>query len=357
MTRHRKTTLADIAAKTGYGTNTVSLALRGSTRISREARDKIAKAATDLDYVPNNSAKSLVTKKSNTVGMLVEYLTNPQPTAVATALEREMADRGYGVLFATSSTPEQETAAIDMFRRNGVDGLLIYPVDHTNLDHLRRLRSRNFPIVMLVGMRDTGLDAVGVDEFQASYDATTHLIALGHTKIGALGPLANKPLKIEGFKHAHRVHGLPLDDNQICEPIGFSMAAGYEAMERLSQRNLGLTALFASGDMYALGAMHWAKVNGVNVPEQLSIVGYDNIEFGEFSHTSLTSVRNDGPTLAKAAVERLMQLIDSDSKLPAPTLNLLPGELVIRESSARPGGRSWVDGEASYGVKLAETGK
>lgn len=343
MSRTGKTTLADIATKTGYGTNTVSLALRGSTRISQEARDIIAKAAADLDYVPNNSAKSLVLKKSHTVGMLVEYLTNPQPTAVATELQREMSERGYGVLFATSSTPEQETAAIEMFRRHGVDGLLIYPVDHTSIEHLRKLRARNFPVVMLVGMRDTGLDAVGVDEFQASYDATTHLIALGHTKIGALGPLVDKPLKIDGFRHAHRVHGLPLDERQIVEPVGFSMGAGYDGMRELVAREFGLTALFASSDMYGLGAMRWAKDNGVSVPEQLSIVGYDNIEFGEFSHTSLTSVRNDGATLAKAAVERLMQLIDCDAKLPAPTLNLLPGELIIRESSARPGARSWVN--------------
>lgn len=341
MTRQRKSTLADIAAKTGYGTNTVSLALRGSTRISQAARDTILKAAEALDYVPNNSAKSLVLKRSNTVGMLVEYLTNPQPTAVATALQREMSDRGYSVLFASSSTPQQETAAIEMFRRHMVEGLLIYPVDHTKLNHLRRLRERNFPIVMLVGARDTGLDAVGVDEFQASYDATTHLIALGHKKIGALGPIKDKPLKIEGFRHAHRVHGLPLDERQIFEPVGFSMAAGFDGMGALVERNLGLTALFASSDMFALGAMRWAKVNGVSVPEQLSIVGYDNIEFGEFSHTTLTSVRNDGATLAKAAVERLIALMETDPPLPPPTLTLLRGELVIRESSSRPGQRAW----------------
>ena len=341
LARQRKSTLADIAAKTGYGTNTVSLALRGSTRISQAARDKILKAAEALDYVPNNSAKSLVLKRSNTVGMLVEYLTNPQPTAVATALQREMSDHGYSVLFASSSTPQQETAAIEMFRRHMVDGLLIYPVDHTKLSHLRRLRERNFPVVMLVGARDTGLDAVGVDEFQASYDATTHLIALGHKSIGALGSIKDKPLKIEGFRHAHQVHGIPLDERQIFEPVGFSMAAGFDGMGALTGRNLGLTALFASSDMFALGAMRWAQVNGVSVPEQLSIVGYDNIEFGEFSHTTLTSVRNDGTTLAKAAVERLIALMETDAPLPPPTLTLLPGELVIRESSSRPGQRAW----------------
>lgn len=342
MTAGRKTTLADIAAKTGYGVNTVSLALRGSTRISQAAREMIGRAAEELDYIPNATAKSLVTSRSHTVGMLVEYLTNPQPTAVATALQREMAARGYSVLFATSATPEQETAAIEMFRRHNVDGLLIYPVDHTSLEHLQRLRARNFPVVMLVGARDTGLDAVGVDEFQASYDATTHLIALGHTKIGALGPLRDKPLKLEGFRHAHRVHGLALEEIQLVEPVGFSMEAGFTAMETLAARNPGMTAVFASSDMFALGAMRWAKLKGLRVPEDLSIVGYDNIEFGAFSHTTLTSVKNDGATLAKAAAEKLMTLMEGAKPLPAPTLTLLPGELVIRESSARPGQRGWV---------------
>jgi LacI family transcriptional regulator len=353
LKRHRKPTLADIAAKTGYGMNTVSLALRGSTRISQSAREKIRKAAEALDYVPNNSAKSLVLKKTHTVGMLLQDLTNPQPTAVATALQREMSKRGYGVLFATCSTAEEEKEAIEMFRSHMVDGLLIYPVDHTKLDHLHRLRARNFPIVMLVGARDTGLDAVGVDEFQAAFDATTHLIALGHTRIGALGSVDLKPLKIEGFKHAHRVHGLALDEGQIFDPIELSTNAGYEGMRTLTERNSGLTAVFAASDIFGLGIMRWARLNGVSVPEQLSIVGYDNIEMAEFAHTSLTSVRNDGEILAKAAVDRLITLINSDLPLPPPTLTLLPGELEIRESSARPGARAWASGLQNSPLVLA----
>jgi LacI family transcriptional regulator len=341
LTRHRKPTLADIAAQTGYGVNTVSLALRGSTRISEAARDAILKAATALDYVPNNYAKSLVLKRSNTVGMLLEDLTNPQTSSVAMALQREISKRGYGVLFAASKTAEQETAAIEMFRSHMVDGLLIYPVDHNNLDHLRNLRERNFPIVMLVGARDTGLDAVGVDEFQASFEATTHLIALGHTKIGALGSVHLKPLKLDGFRHAHLVHGLPMDERQIFDPLEFSAAAGFRGMGTLAERNLGLTAVFASGDLYGLGVMRWAKANGISVPEELSVVGYDNIEMAEFAHTSMTSVRNDGLTLAKAAVERLITLMQAEHPLPPPTLTLLPGDLEIRESSSRPGMRSW----------------
>jgi LacI family transcriptional regulator len=117
-------------------------------------------------------------------------------------------------------------------------------------------------------------------------------------------------------------------------------------MKELSAREPQLTTLFASSDVYGLGAMRWAQDNGISVPEQLSIVGYDNIEFGRFSHTSLTTVRNDGATLAKAAVSRLMQLMEADPKLPEPTLNLLHGELIIGESTSRPGTLSWTNNES-----------
>jgi LacI family transcriptional regulator len=343
VTRTGKPTLADIAARTGYGTNTVSLALRGSTRISQAARDVIRAAAEAMDYVPNNYAKSLVLRRSHTVGMLMEDLTNPQPTAVATALQRELSKLGYGVLFATNDTADQEARAIEMFRSRMVDGLLIYPVDHTKLDHLRRLRARNFPIVLLVGARDTGLDAVGVDEFQAAFDATTHLIALGHTKIGAIGSINLKPLKIAGFRHAHAVHGLVLDPAQIVDPPEHSTMAGFESMRRLHERKLGLTAVFAASDIFGLGVLRWARVNGVSVPEDLSIVGYDNIEIAEFAFTSLTTVRNDAGTLAKAAVERLLTLMNAEAPLPPPALTLLHGDLEIRESSSRPGHRAWIE--------------
>ena len=341
LSKHRKPTLADIAAQTGYGVNTVSLALRGSTRISEGARETILKAARALDYVPNNSAKSLVLKRTNTIGMLLEDLTNPQTSSVAMALQHEMSMRGFGVLFAARSSFEEELAAIEMFRSHMVDGLLIYPVNHNKLDHLRALRARNFPIVMLVGARDTGLDAVGVDEFQAAFDATTHLIALGHTKIGALGAGRLKPLKLEGFMHAHRVHGLPIHERQILDIDDYSVAAGFEGMSRLAERNHDLTALFAFGDIYGLAAMRWAKVSGIKVPEDFSIVGYDNTEVGAYAFTSLTSIKNDGPTLARLAVERLVTLMTTEAPLPPPSLTLLRGELEIRESSSRPGMRAW----------------
>ena len=154
MAKH-KARLKDIAERTGYGTNTVSLALRGSTRISAAAREKIAKAAEELDYVPNHIAKSLVSRRSNTVGLILHEITNPILTTAAETIQRTLAARGYGVLFASSNgSLEAEMRAIDMFRSRMVDGLLIYPVRHGQLEHLKRLREHNFPVVLLA---DRGL--------------------------------------------------------------------------------------------------------------------------------------------------------------------------------------------------------
>jgi LacI family transcriptional regulator len=339
VARQAKPTLADIAARTGYGTNTVSLALRGSTRISRQARDTIAAAARELDYVPNNHAKSLVLQKSHMVGMLLHEITNPLLTSVARALQLELARRGYGVMFATNSSPEEEDLAIEMLRSRMVDGLLIYPVDHRRLDHLRRLRERNFPVVLLIGTDEGGIDSVGVDEFRGAFDATTHLIALGHRRIGAIALTRTNTEKLEGYRHAHEVHGLEVMDSRVESPGADNIAAAVEAMDRLMVRNPDITAVFTASDTFALGALRWARLNGISVPEQLSVVGFDNIESAELAVTSLSTIKNDVSLLAATAVDRLMQLVETDGPLPEPTSVLLRGELIARESSAQRGRR------------------
>ena len=331
----RNPTLADIAARTGYGTNTVSLALRGSTRISEKARNSVQAAAMALDYVPNNHAKSLVLNKSQTVGMILQDITNPLMNSVGKALQLELARRGYAVLFATNETTANEDRAIEMFRARMVDGLLIYPLDHKRLDHLRRLRSHNFPVVLLIGSDNVHLDAVGIDEFRGAYDATTHLIALGHRHIGAIVRTDSNTEKLEGFRHAHKVHGIPLGDTQVVAIAQNSVAFGIEAMDVLTAREPRITAVFAATDVLALGVLRWAHLNNIHVPRDLSVVGFDNIEAAEYAVTSLTTVTNDITQAARSAVDRLLVLIEAEGTLPPPASKLLRGDLVIRESSAR----------------------
>src|SRR6478735_10568976 len=133
--------LKDIADKTGFSTNTVSLALRQSPRIPQQTRDIIQRAASELNYLPNQIAKSLVSRETKTIGLVLTDITNPTLTHTAQAIEKALAERGYGTLFATSNnTLSEEIRAIEMVRARQVDGILIYPTGHRQLDHLRSLR-------------------------------------------------------------------------------------------------------------------------------------------------------------------------------------------------------------------------
>ena len=329
-----KARLKDIAERTGYGTNTVSLALRGSTRISVAAREKIAKAAEELDYVPNHIAKSLVSRRSNTVGLIMHELTNPILTTAAETIQRALAARGYGVLFASSNgSLEAEMRAVELFRARMIDGLLIYPVRHGQLDHLKRLRERSFPVVMLVGIEGSGIDAVGIDEHAGAYDATRHLIEGGHRRIAALvTPQYQTDRKFRGYAEALASAGLSVDP-RIVGACVTSIRGGLDGMAAVMEGPDVPTAVFASNDLLALGALRWAKLNGVEVPGRIAIVGFDDDEAARYAVTPISTINNDVDALAQRSVARLMQLVEAGPLLPPAEAELLRGRLIVREST------------------------
>lgn len=332
----QKVRLQDIAEKTGYGTNTVSLAMRGSTRISAAAREKILKAAIELDYIPNHIAKSLASRRSNTVGLILHEITNPILTSVAEKIQLALAARGYGVLFATSNGNfEEELRAIEMFRSRMVDGLLIYPLEHSNLEHLKRLRDQSFPVVLLVGTRDTGIDAVGIDEYTGAYDATWHLIERGHRRIGAIFPPDFETRsKYFGYTAALGAAGIAVDPLMVGTFPDHSIRGGIEATAKIMHVPDAPTAIFASSDVLALGVLRWASLHSRNVPEDLAIIGFDGVESARYAMRALSTINTDVDELANCSVARLMELIDANGTLPAPCASLLRGHLIVRESTA-----------------------
>jgi len=329
--------LKDIADKTGFSTNTVSLALRESPRIPEPTRLLIRQAAAELNYLPNQIAKSLVSRETKTIGLVLTDITNPVLTRVAQTIEIALAARGYGTLFATSNnTLAEEMRAVELFRARQVDGMLIYPSGHRQLDHLRPLRRANLPIVLLVGDPDAGLDAVCMDERRGAYKAVRHLIDSGHTRIGMIDG-ANRYgnlEKREGYQQALREAGIAEDAALRVDPQGHSVEKGYWAAEALLGGGARPTALFAGNDSLALGALRWAIRHGLRVPDDLAIVGMDNIEFAEYAAVPLTTVNYAVETVTQMAVERLMQLISSD-QLPEPRVTQIDPDLVVRDSSQK----------------------
>jgi LacI family transcriptional regulator len=332
--------LKDIADRTGFSVNTVSLALRGNPRIPEETASLIREAARALNYLPNQVAKSLVSRETKTIGLVLTDITNPTLTRVAQAIEIALAERGYSTLFATSNNDlEEERRAIAVFQSRQVDGMLIYPRSHRDLDHIRQLRRANYPVVLLVADPDAGVDAVCIDERRGAYRAVRHLIDIGHKRIGILdgGQRLGNLEKRDGYVMALEEAGLPFAPALVADPHGHSVIRGFWAMDRLMNAPDRPTAVFAANDSLALGALRWTQKNGLKVPEDVSIVGFDNIEFAEHAATPLTSVNYETQLVTDLAVSRLLELVTTEGSLPDPRVTLIDPELIVRESSRRRG--------------------
>jgi LacI family transcriptional regulator len=328
--------LKDIADKTGFSTNTVSLALRQSPRIPQQTRDIIQRAATELNYLPNHIAKSLVSRETKTVGLVLTDINNPTLTHTAQAIEIALAERGYGTLFATSNnTLSEEIRAIELFRSRQVYGMLVYPTSHRQLDHIRPLRLANYPVVLLVGDPDAGIDAVCMDERRGAYKAARHLIDMGHRKLGIIdsaNPLGNLE-KLQGYQQALQEAGIDFDAGFWVDPHGHNAERGYWAMDTLMSGKRRPTAVFAANDTLAIGALRWCQIHNMRVPDDVAIIGFDNIEYGEYASVPLSTVNYAVEVVTRMAVDRLMRLISSGDTLPEPRVTQIDPDLVIREST------------------------
>jgi LacI family transcriptional regulator len=328
--------LKDIADRTGFSTNTVSLALRDSPRIPAETRQLIRQTAASLNYLPNFIAKSLVSRETKTIGLVLTDITNPTLTQTAQAIELALAERGYATLFATSNNNlTEEKKVLELVRSRQVDGILIYPTGHRQIDHIRALRLANYPVVLLVGDPDAGVDAVCVDELRGAYKATKHLIDIGHKRIGLIdgaNPLGNLE-KREGYLQALQEAGIAFDPALAVDPRGHSVLRGYMATDALMAGSNRPSAIFAANDSLALGALRWCTKNNVAVPRELAIIGFDNIEFAEHAVVPLSSVNYPVDIVTELAVERLISLIVSGDDMPKPRVTQIDPEVIVRDST------------------------
>ncbi|WDQ99971.1 substrate-binding domain-containing protein [Devosia sp. J2-20] len=228
---------------------------------------------------------------------------------------------------------------LELVRSRQVDGILIYPTSHLQIDHIRALRLANYPVVMLVGDPDSGLDAVCVDESRGAYKATKHLIDIGHKRIGLIdgaNPLGNRE-KRQGYVEALNEAGLEFDPALAVDPRGHSVIRGYLAMEALMATPAQPTAVFSANDSLALGALRWCIKHKLTVPDDMAIIGFDNIEFAEHAVVPLSSVNYPVDIVTELAVERLMSLITAGDELPTPRVTQIDPEVIVRDSTLTKG--------------------
>jgi DNA-binding LacI/PurR family transcriptional regulator len=336
-------TIYDVARASGVTAATVSVALSGRGVVNRVTRERIIRCAKELGYRPNLVARSLTMRRTCTIGLVLYDITNPFYAEAALAVEQTAQRAGYRVIFAntTGDTQFGKELIEDMAARQ-VDGIIATP-GGLRADVVRAIAATGLPIVPCLWDEesDGGLThTVGVDFGAGGRLAADHLLDLGHQRIAivAIGAPEEPTVRAREVAFADRLaeRGRPLD-MALWHWADSTIESGHTAAHNLLSVERPPTAIFATNDMMALGVLAAARESGLRVPEDLSVVGFDDIGMSRFLTPPLTTVRIEKTTLMAAATDLLIRLIAGEDVKTPP--RLIP-TLVVRGSTAplaRPG--------------------
>lgn len=332
--------MKDIARDLGVSVITVSKALRNHSDISIETRERVLKRSKELNYRPNLAARSLVTGRTNMVGLVVPDLIHSFFSELARGMSTVLRSSGFTLVISSSDQdPELERQAIDQLMARRVDVLLIASTQWT-VDTFRRLEEAQLPYV-LIDRNFAGLAAnfVGVNDEQVGYIATKHLIDVGCKRIGHITAEWLSPLvgRLEGYKRALSEHGLSMGTSYIVNTERVDETgedSGYEAANRLLKLTPRPDAIFCYNDPVAMGAMKAILDAGLRVPEDVALVGCGNIRFDEYLLVPLTSIDQQSTELGQKAARLAIGLVGVDGPV-RPKTFLLEPKLVVRRSSQR----------------------
>ncbi|WP_431219566.1 LacI family DNA-binding transcriptional regulator [Leifsonia xyli] len=332
-------TLRDVADRAQVSVRTVSNVVSGYEHVSEKMRTRVMQAIDDLGYVPNPVARTLRTGKTGLLALVVPEIDVPFFSELARAVIDEAGSLGFQVMIdQTGHDHERERQLLrGGGRRNLFDGMLFAPLaTREELDNVEA--SEELPIILLGEHTFDGrFDHVAIDNVQAAHDATMHLLESGRTRIAAIGAQPTEeyatPLqRTEGFQLALKQHGLkPVEGLQITAPH-YGRADGYAAAAALVAQDPRPDAIFCYSDLLAMGAIRAVFDAGLRVPEDVAVIGIDDIEEGRYSRPSLSTISLDIPFIARTAVNRLATRIDEPS-IDAREF-IAPHQLIARESTA-----------------------
>ncbi|ADD39920.1 LacI family DNA-binding transcriptional regulator [Stackebrandtia nassauensis] len=332
--------LKDVAQRAGVSIKTVSNVVHGYQHVRADTRQRVEQAIADLQYRPNLSARSLRAARSGVIALALPEMDAPYFAELARHVVAEAEEHGWTVLIdQTEGSRERERVVTGGIRSELIDGLIFSPLALTAEDLAERTDST--PMVLL-GERITGsppiADHVLVDNVAAAREATEHLLGLGRRRIAAIGAQRTPAgvtarLRLRGYRQALRQADVATDDTLIQGASQYRRAHGAEAMARLLERDDPPDAVFCFNDLLALGALRTLLQRGIRVPEDVALVGFDDIEDGRFSTPTLTTIRPDKARIGALSVDMLAQRLSGDLKGP-PRESYVGYELVVRESTA-----------------------
>ncbi|SFS55529.1 transcriptional regulator, LacI family [Paenibacillus sp. BC26] len=334
-------TIKDVAKMAGVAVSTVSYALNNSPKISEETRKKVIRAAEELSYRPSGAARNLKKRKSETIGLFLNDLGGPFYSQVIEGVQEVVASHDYN-LIVCSTYGGENSSANRFLREKFVDGAIIMGTAIPD-SLILQVAAESFPIVVLDReLKSDYVHSVLITNEQGAYDAVTHLIKLGRRRIEFLsGPLAayDNSKRYDGYKRALTEHNLHVPP-KISLQGRYLEAGGYQTVKVMMACKRLPDAIFAANDEMAIGAMRALREGGVRVPEDVAVVGFDNISFGPFVRPSLTTIGHSKYEMGAIATQLVFNVQKEENSI------LLPTQLVIRQSCGFKGTHN--ENEESY---------
>ncbi len=333
---HKPTSIKDIARIANVSSSTVSRALQNSPLISRDTAEKIQTIAKQSGYRVSAIARGLVTQRTKSIGVVVTTIADPFVSEVVDGIEDACNHHGYSVFLANSNAdPDRETKVVHSFSERRVEGIVVTS-SRVGALYLPLLSEMRIPIV-LVNNQHPGefVNSVLIENVKASADVTNHLIQLGHKRIAYLGDrygYQSDTERFAGYRQAMERAGLPFVPELVVHGDGKCEGAG-PAIDVLLHRNTRPSAIVCYNDMTAFAAIRQLHALGLCVPEDVSVVGFDDLFIATYMEPPLTTLKQPRRLMGKLAMESLLRLISGES---TESPIRVPAELVIRASTAPP---------------------
>lgn len=329
-------TIREVSKYAQVSVATVSRVVNGNKWVSDATRDKVLKAMKEMGYQPNSFAKALATNRSDTLGMVVNDLGGPFFGEMMRAAEDEVRKHGKHLIVTSGhNSLDSEQDAIDFLMQRRVDALLLHTESIPDADLVKLDNEHSVPIILINRfIPDLSENCISLDNETGGYLATLHLLELGHTDIVCIsGPLykADARDRLAGYRKALTQAGIPYDDQRVIES-DYLEDGGKVSIETFIQRGLNFSAVVAQNDHMAIGAMKALKSAGKRIPQDVSIVGYDDMVMARYTEPALTTVNIPVEQFGQQAADlALHKLGDKDGNI---TQQFQP-ELVVRASTAR----------------------
>ncbi|WP_423464462.1 LacI family DNA-binding transcriptional regulator [Promicromonospora sp. MS192] len=329
----------DVARLAGVSARTVSNVVSGTVNVAADTRQRVLAAIEELDYRPSEIGRMLRSGRTGMAALVVPDLDNPYFAELARTLIEAARHQGYTLMIEqTDGVRERERELLARADTKAIfDGLIVSPLGLTDDDLSRSSRTQR-PVVLLGEESHPGFDHVHIDNFAAARTAVEHLLATGRRRVVAVGAQrtgeSSSSLRLAGFEAA--MGAAPSASGDVAYVDSFTRRGGAEATRALLRRGVLPDALFCFSDLLALGALRALHDAGISVPEQVAVVGFDDIEDGRYGNPSLTTISPDKAAIAQAAIDALVRRIGGDDGEAVRVIT--PHRLVVRESTGvRPG--------------------